>query len=131
VGFVYVMKAGDYCKIGITEHSVYKRMKQIQTGCPLTIEKVWKSKDIPNYKECEKALHKRFHEFGSSGEWFKFPYLKVCIEADQITRDYAYDQDLLEENRQLKQEIKRLTVKCNALEAMMEKNYYSDQWWKS
>ena len=128
MGYLYVLKAGAYCKVGITDHSVYRRMKLLQTGCPLKIEKMWSSKDIPNYKECEKELHKKLQPYCSSGEWFHFPYVKACMEADKITRDSNTDQDLLRENMELKSKVQSLETKVKCLEAMLKNDYRSEQW---
>lgn len=74
MGYVYVMKAGDACKIGITNRDVNKRASQIQTGCPLRIEKIWSSGKIENERDIERILHDKFSDKKTSGEWFAESY---------------------------------------------------------
>ena len=87
MGYVYVMDATKIgaVKIGVSECSVDIRQRSIQTGCPAKIERVWCSKNIPDYRECEKELHKYFHEYRMQGEWFAVPFSKASIKANEIT----------------------------------------------
>lgn len=69
--FLYVLKAGDYFKVGITQN-LSKRIKQIQTGCPLKISRVYyytldtKSEAL----ELEKEIHTFLSKVSTVGEWF-------------------------------------------------------------
>lgn len=69
--FLYVLKAGDYFKVGITQN-LSKRIKQIQTGCPLKISRVYyyvldtKQEAL----ELEKEIHTFLSKISTSGEWF-------------------------------------------------------------
>lgn len=66
---VYLMKMGEYCKIGFTRTSSTKRKTVLQSGSPLPIEIIHEI-STPNYKDVERSLHERFASKRRSGEWF-------------------------------------------------------------
>lgn len=90
MGYVYIMEVPSLnaCKIGISEHSVEKRQQTIQTSCPGKIERVWCSRNIPDYRLCERKLHEIFSEQRTNGEWFNVDFTKACVQADKITSRY-------------------------------------------
>lgn len=69
--FLYVLKAGDYFKVGITQN-LNKRIKQIQTGCPLKISRVYYYTLDTKFEamELEKEIHIFLNKISTSGEWF-------------------------------------------------------------
>ena len=71
---LYIAKAGDYYKIGISDNPE-ERIKQLQTANPQVVELVV---DFPaiDAAECEKRLHEKFAKHRASGEWFE---LDSCI----------------------------------------------------
>lgn len=122
MGYVYVIEAGDFCKIGISDKSVEQRMRSLQTGCPVKFERVWCSRNIPDELECERELHNYFREFKSSGEWFKIPFIKAAEKADEVCRngpDLIRIKSLEAENAQLKALLKDSYTKDEIVNAII------------
>jgi len=65
-GFVYVMEAGGFYKIGWSA-SPEKRLSGIQTGCPLKVTLVGV---IEGTRDDEASWHACFREKRQFGEWF-------------------------------------------------------------
>jgi hypothetical protein len=63
---LYVVKCGNYFKIGVTDN-IEVRLKSLQScnPYPITLELFYKGKGM-----YEEALHKAFHKYHHSGEWF-------------------------------------------------------------
>lgn len=101
--YVYVMKAGEMCKIGIAQ-DVYKRKKQIQTGCPVKIEDCF-YQDSKDARKHEIELHKLFKDKQTSGEWFDVDFDIACEEVTRIILEETYYDAFI-----------RLTKRCNDLE---------------
>ena len=111
MGYVYVMEAGEHCKIGISDRSVEQRKKSIQTGCPVKIQRVWCSRNIPDALECEKILHNHFLKKRTSGEWFKISFFEAAEEADKVCKngaDAMRIKSLESENAQLKETLAQM-----------------------
>ena len=109
MGFVYVAEAGKYCKIGISEHSVDHRLKTIQTGCPVKLQRIWCSRNIPDHLDCEKILHNHFKEKNSHGEWFEISFFEAAEYADKVCTNGADKkriEDLEKENTVLREKLK-------------------------
>lgn len=69
-GYIYFVECDGWIKIGKTEGSVEKRIKQLQTGSPHEIKLV-KSFRVENYLDIvEMALHEQFQNKRARGEWF-------------------------------------------------------------
>jgi hypothetical protein len=74
--YVLIAKAVEgqiVAKVGISGNP-WKRMKEVQTGCPFPITEM-ATVQVPGQpiaKECEKLAHKVFEKCRSSGEWFVF-----------------------------------------------------------
>lgn len=69
---VYMMKADNFIKIGVTQLDIEERIKAVQTGCPLPITGVhyW---IVSNRKQSffiEKEIHKKISKYNTFGEWF-------------------------------------------------------------
>lgn len=75
---VYLMRAGEFYKIGVSVNPK-KRRKQMQTGCPRNIEIVYAFPDSDAYR-LEGALHELYEDNRTSGEWF----IGIC--EDEFTR---------------------------------------------
>lgn len=96
--FLYFIKAGDRVKIG-TSNDVDKRIKQIQTGNPDTVEKL---AEFEGFAERESGIHKELSDIRIRGEWFKFgEKIKWVIghlllrkhesdNWDEITKDFLH-----------------------------------------
>ena len=69
----YLLKAGEFYKIGITNISIESRIAQLQTGCPFKIESVHYSncKNPTLSRSIEKYLHTTFSKVRAEGEWFR------------------------------------------------------------
>ena len=90
---VYLLKANNFYKIGITKNKVSNRVKGLQTGCPFKIE-IFDTFETRNDLAVENALHKIFRNKGTYGEWFEL--LNEDIEKLYSTIDYI--QNFTKEN---------------------------------
>lgn len=81
-GWVYMLKCGDFVKIG-KANDIKKRVKKdISPKLPQKSELIRKYKTLDPLK-LESALHKEFSEFRNNGEWFT--YSESLLEsADRI-----------------------------------------------
>lgn len=73
-GQVYVLKAGQQYKIGVTTGAVEDRIKQLQTGSSAKISLVH---TIPAWRpyRVESLLHAQYAHKHTRGEWYKLsPY---------------------------------------------------------
>ena len=81
---VYLLKAGDFYKIGVTSNDVKTRINQLQTGNPLKVEFVHSvgGLSVDQAMAYEAKLHLFFVDVRVEGEWFKFTSLQVekCID---------------------------------------------------
>lgn len=68
-GFIYLMKGGDYHKIGLSVDPE-KRRQQIATGMPFNIELIH-TISTDDMKKAEKRLHDLFASKRVGGEWFE------------------------------------------------------------
>lgn len=70
---IYLLKAGEFYKIGITKNTIESRIKQLQTGNPHVIEIAYKVEDMAeeHVQYYENALHQFFKDLRLTGEWFK------------------------------------------------------------
>jgi excisionase family DNA binding protein len=108
--FVYVMKVKNACKIGISRNPE-KRAEGLQTGCPYSIEKIWKSIPLEKAARCENAIHKEFRNFNTRGEWFDVPFEWACFLADCVTRDMTEKENiirLMSDNMEFAESVKLL-----------------------
>lgn len=63
----YFLRAGPVIKIGYCTGSIFKRMKNLQTGSPFEIELLaW----VPGGAETEQKYHRKFAHARFRGEWF-------------------------------------------------------------
>jgi hypothetical protein len=67
---IYVLKSDGFYKIG-TSVDIDKRIKELQTGNPHTIECIF-SRQVPEAYKVEQSLHASFEKHRIIGEWFKF-----------------------------------------------------------
>lgn len=80
-GIVYIIKAGEFYKIGRTSKTIYDRIKALQTGCPYIIEPI-AYYEGNMYKILEIQLHISLNEHGiiSHNEWYKFKNMDKFID---------------------------------------------------
>lgn len=71
-GYVYLIKGGEFYKIGMTVTTVEKRMQALQTASPIKLELIKKFKSH-NPSEDEKAIHSILKDYRKVGEWFQLP----------------------------------------------------------
>jgi hypothetical protein len=68
-GFVYVLQADSYYKIGLSTN-VEKRVKQLSTLPPFDVALIHKI-ETEDMHQLESELHERFAEKRANGEWFE------------------------------------------------------------
>lgn len=75
-GYVYILKAGQYYKIGVTTGAVEDRIKQLQTGSSSKISLVH---TIPAWRpyRVESDLHNYYAHKHTRGEWYKLSQYDV------------------------------------------------------
>lgn len=110
MGYLYVMEVPKLkrCKVGISHYDSEFRKRSLQTGCPEKIERVWQSRNIPDYAEIEKLLHIRYASKNTNGEWFNVPFAELVEEAERLCRcgaDAERIRELEQENEKLKEQI--------------------------
>ena len=66
--YVYLVKAGEFYKIGIAD-DINERVKRLQSGCPHKIE-IINSWNVSSASRHESYLHNSFSMKCTSGEWF-------------------------------------------------------------
>jgi hypothetical protein len=97
-GYVYLISAVEtkYFKIGISEESVVKRLKQLQTGCPFKLLCVYHAY-VANMFQTEKELHKIFSASRRIGEWFSLTTEDVqeCITLMRLMEIDKIQEQLL------------------------------------
>ena len=78
---VYMMKADNFIKIGVTQLDINDRIKAVQTGCPLPITGVhyWIVNNRRQSFLIEKEIHKKISRYNTFGEWF--------IKNDNVIRE--------------------------------------------
>lgn len=69
--YVYLVQQSGTCfyKIGFS-HNPEKRIKQLQTACPVPLHFVFVSEAAKTFEE---SLHRGYAEYRCAGEWFNFP----------------------------------------------------------
>lgn len=82
IGYVYIIaheRTPGWLKVGIANDPV-RRTHAFQTGCPFRAYKLLYAHPTPDYKEVERAIHKRFN---AQGEWVQaeFEVVKDAIRA--------------------------------------------------
>ena len=94
---VYILKAGEFYKIGLTSNTIDKRIKELQTGCPYEIKEIFKTSSLTKKEafELERFLHKKFKRFHSYGEWFKLNNNKLkelVLFTDRLSSIYIFKE---------------------------------------
>lgn len=91
-GFVYVFGARDLVKIGMTQHSVYRRWHGVKTANPWLEQPLYVSGPLlGRVVEVERACHTALEQFHVTGEWFS------CDRATAIATVKRIEQDLSHE----------------------------------
>ena len=77
-GKVYIVRAGQYYKIGITQGDVSRRVAQLQTGSPHKIH-VIRVIETDRPRDLERDLHEMLRHKRVEGEWFKLSEAELRI----------------------------------------------------
>ena len=89
----------DRVKIGACESNLYRRLRDLQTGCPdpLKLIGVILCKDKIEMKTREDELHSQFQKYNTIGEWFRLTseisaYIEEFAEcgADILAEDHQH-----------------------------------------
>lgn len=77
LGWVYVLKSGEFYKIGFTDN-LKDRLQALQCASPYKIElvKAWQCAD---YRKQERIIHGLLWRFHERNEWFKLPVDTVVL----------------------------------------------------
>lgn len=69
---LYIMRSGEFIKIGVTSGDIKKRVSSVQTGTPTPIYYVsyYDLKERDKAFSIEKSLHKKLSRRRTHGEWF-------------------------------------------------------------
>ena len=87
----------DRVKIGTCQSNLYRRQKDIQTGCPDSIKLlgIIQCKNKAEMKRRETELHRQFEDYNTIGEWFRIDpeistYIQEFAESgkDIMNQDY-------------------------------------------
>lgn len=71
-GFVYVFGALNLVKIGMTQHSVYRRWHGIKTGNPWLEQPLYVTGPLLGHVvDVERACHAALTQYHVTGEWFE------------------------------------------------------------
>lgn len=68
IGYVYLIKSGDYYKIGVA-NDVLSRINELQIGNPIELGLMHALK-VPDPYGVEKSLHNMYSTLRHRGEWF-------------------------------------------------------------
>ena len=85
---VYLLRAGDLFKIGITKGLVENRIKQLSTGNAEDIDLV-NTYESERGRKIESILHRQFKHNNVRGEWFNLEvndilnFTKLCKNIDK------------------------------------------------
>lgn len=77
-GKVYIVRAGQYYKIGITQGDVSRRVAQLQTGSPHKIH-VIRVIETDHPRDLERDLHEMLRHKRVEGEWFKLSEAELRV----------------------------------------------------
>lgn len=86
---LYIIKSGNYYKIGISENPV-DRLAQLKCGNPIEMELIFESEPIENPYKIESALHKKYSCYRLSGEWYSIP--NISKEFQNI-KNFIYEMN--------------------------------------
>lgn len=75
--YLYLIRCREAHKIGVAA-DVRSRIASLQTGNPYKLELV-ECFQFPNAELVEKALHQRFAEYRTLGEWFEIPNAMIGL----------------------------------------------------
>jgi len=104
---LYLLKCGNYHKIGIAEN-VVKRIRQLQTGNPqeITLVASYSSKDAELH---EAILHRLLRGSRAVGEWFKFSEKEINLIKETYAafnrNDMAYLNSITNEWKEMSKRI--------------------------
>lgn len=88
-GYVYVLKAGPYYKIGLTKY-LDTRIKTLRVQLPWPVEVVAAYPCLDHFK-AESQLHQEFSKYRENGEWFCLDYEAHRYLTEDIKCFYLFD----------------------------------------
>lgn len=89
VGYVYVMKIHDYCKIGRTV-DVRRRVSSINTDSPYKVDKYYSTPLLTDCYVVEEKMHEMLKERHAHGEWFTVAYWYATELLEMISKQYVH-----------------------------------------
>src|SRR5262245_14351204 len=106
-GFIYAIGAegSSHVKIGSTQGSTTKRLKQLQVGHPLPLTVLATVAVDHDARQVEKALHRLLIEHRHHGEWFALAVDQDSLKALVVQAEQSMQPDTVGER------IKRLRQK--------------------
>lgn len=77
IKYIYILRLGNlqYYKIGVSS-DIDTRVKQLQAGSPEELIRIY-SKEFATPYKLETYLHKKYKDYNTHGEWFKFKTSEV------------------------------------------------------
>lgn len=86
--FVYILRAGDYFKIGKTI-DFSKRIAQLKIQLPFEVE-LFKVINTNDSAKLEKHFHRIYRKLRANGEWFKLtPHDAIMLSLHPCSVDYS------------------------------------------
>lgn len=64
-------KDTSFIKVGVAKNPS-QRLKQVQTGCPVTLKNIFSSSKTQHAFKIESEIHSIFAKYKTQGEWFAF-----------------------------------------------------------
>jgi hypothetical protein len=83
-GHVYMIRMGEYVKIGISKNPLFRIEKQISPKLPEPARIEYVSPPWEDYVMMEKELHESLQIYRSHGEWFKLTEREMHLVIDTL-----------------------------------------------
>lgn len=85
--FVYVLEAGEYCKVGLTQN-FQRRLMEYSTHCPLPVRCAILLEVRTEYGLwLERAIHRQLSEYRVRGEWFRVTVDRAREALEAVQRE--------------------------------------------
>ena len=88
--YVLLTKGGLFAKVGVSSN-LPRRIKSVQTGCPLIVEPryVYFCKSREHAFECEAAILDALENHRGAGEWIRWPQAKPELKRLDFIEPYG------------------------------------------
>jgi len=87
-GYIYVLGAQQYVKVGMTKFSIYRRWHQMRTSNPWLEPPLYVSPPLMDrVNDAERMCHAVLAEFRVTGEWFDCPRELAIDMVQEVIRD--------------------------------------------